>query len=184
MRSTAPRSPRIPDRPQVAPGFSLVELVAVMIVASVLAIAALPIVSSLKGTRSKTATRQLYHDVCFARQRALATGVRSWIYFDTTAQRWSLLVETLANPGRTNAAALTDPVTGGAWVQQVGTNAYAGVQVMSAVFDGGTKIGFDWRGCPLNTSETPLAAQGTVRLTGGDGINVEVGTGYVTLVLP
>ncbi len=85
-------------------GFSLIELIAVMIVVGILAAAVAPVLSATARTRAAMAARHLVRDLTFARQRAVATGTRSWVVFDTAAETWTVLVEDPASPGRINAA--------------------------------------------------------------------------------
>ncbi len=165
-------------------GFSLIELIAVMIVVGILAATAAPILSATTGTRSAMAARHLVRDLTFARQRAAATGTRSWVVFDTVANTWSVLAEDPNSPGRINAVVLTDPATSGPFVQSLGVNQFVGVQLVTASFDGNVEIGFDWLGRPLNQTETALAAQGSVTLSGSHVITVEVGSGFVAYTPP
>ncbi len=165
-------------------GFSLIELIAVMIEVGILAATAAPILSLTTGARAAMAARHLVRDLTFARQRAVATGTRSWVVFDTTAETWTVLAEDPNSPGRINAAVLTDPATSGPFVQNLGVNQFVGVQLETASFDGDVEIGFDWLGRPLNQSETALAAQGSVTLSGSHVITVEVGSGFVAYAPP
>lgn len=164
--------------------FSLLELVAVMVIAGILAISAVPAMNSLADARADTAARDLHRDLSFARQRAVATGTRTWVVFDTAVETWSVLAENPSSPGRAGAAAITDPATGSAMTKRLGINAYGGVSVLSAAFDGAAEVGFDWLGQPLNSTESALAAPGSVQLTGGRIVSVVPGTGLVTLNLP
>ena len=165
-------------------GFSLIELIAVMIVVGILAAAVAPVLSATASTRAAMAARHLVRDLTFARQRAVATGTRSWVVFDTAADTWSVLAEDPNSPGRINAAVLTDPATSGPFVQSLGVNQFVGVQLVTAAFDGNDEIGFDWLGRPLNQTEAALAAQGSVTLSGSHVVTVEVGSGFVAYAPP
>ncbi len=165
-------------------GFSLIELVAVMVVAGILAGVAVVSLSSTRSSRTTIAARQLERDLTFARQRAVATGVRCWVSFDTGANTWSVLSEDSASPGRDpGATVLTDPSTHGPFVHNLNANQFIGVTLGTVDFDGEDWIGFDWLGQPLaKTSELALVAQGFAQLTGGGvtrTVTVEVGTGHV-----
>ena len=176
--------PNQPRRLSRGGGFSLIELIAVMVIVGILAAVAAPVLSAATGARAAMAAKQLVRDLTFARQRAVATGTRSWVVLDTAADTWSVLAEDPSSPGRINAAVLTDPATSGPFVQSLGVNQFVGVQVVTAAFDGNVEIGFDWLGRPLNQTEAALAAQGSVTLSGSHVITVEVESGFVAYTPP
>ncbi len=164
-------------------GFSLIELVAVMVVAGILAGVAVVSLSSTRSSRTAIAARQLERDLTFARQRAVATGTRTWVSFDTGLDTWSVRSQNPPPPGRAGATVLTDPSTHGPFVHNLNANQFIGVTLGTVDFDGEDWIGFDWLGQPLaKTSELALVAQGFVQLTGGGvtkTVTVEAGTGHV-----
>lgn len=160
-------------------GFTLVEMIAVLVVVAVLAVSAVPAMRSLGTSRGRLAAAQLGRDVSYARERAVATGTRTWVDLSTSAGTWSVLSESPASPGRAGATTLTDPGTGAAMTQRVGANTFAGIAITSANFDGSPSIGFDWMGRPLNLSASLLAADGSAVLTGGFTVTVRRGTGFV-----
>jgi len=165
-------------------GFTLIELVAVIVIIAVMAAAAVPSLSNLPDTRSAMASKQLLRDMTYACQRAVATGAPTWIVFDTTAQTWSLFVENLSNPGRANATALPDAASGRSFVQTLNAGSLVGVELTSVNFDANNEVGFNWLGKPLNITESQLAATGTVVLTGGHTISVVPETGHVYYTEP
>ena len=165
-------------------GFTLVELAVVMVVVSIMALVAIPMVSKLADDRSTLAARQLLRDLSFARQRAVATGTRSWVVFDTVNHSWSVLAEDPSNPGRANATVIEDPATGHAFIQPLDINQFAGVQLQAVDFDTDVEIGFDWLGQPVNGAENPLSNDGSVTVTTDHVIIVEVETGRVTYAPP
>ncbi len=165
-------------------GFSLIELLAIMVMLGVIAIATIPSIASLGADRASMAAQQLLRDLSFARQRAVASGTRSWVVFDTGAHTWSVLAEDPSVPGRAGAAVIVDPATGQDFIQLLDVNQFIGVQLVAVAIDGDVEIGFDWLGQPLNAAENPLAATGSVTLTGTHVVNVAIDTGYVTYVRP
>ena len=165
-------------RPSGDGGFTLIEVVALLVLASVLAAAAVANLDRLSNTQASVASRQLLRDIAYARQRAVATGTVTWIAFDEAAESWTLLAEDPLNPGRANAVPLNDLATGDPFVQTLGDGVYGNVGLVSADFDTDVEVGFDWKGQPLAATESPLVAEGVVLLTGGHAIRVAVGTGY------
>ncbi len=160
-------------------GFTFIELIAVMVIVAILAASALPVINSLSETRRSAAAKQLLRGLTVARQHAQATGATTWLEIDLLGQRWSILVENPEAPGRASATPLIDPGTGRRYANSLGTGDFAGTAITSVNFDGGSAVGFDWKGRPLNAAEQPLTAQGIVTLEGGHRVRVEAGTGYV-----
>ena len=138
----------------------------------------------MDDTRAATAAKQLQRDLSLARQYAVATGTRSWVVFNTSSETWSVMAEDPNNPGRSNATVMADPATGDVYTITLGVEPFTNVQLTAAAFDGDVEVGFDWLGAPLNAAETPLAAQGSVQLSGGYSLTVEAGTGHVSYVAP
>ncbi len=160
------------------------ELVAVMTVMGIVAATAVVSLSTTTAKRSSMAGRQLQRDMTFARQRAVATGTVSWLDFETNAGAWTVRVENPASLGRATAPVLTDPATGGEFVQSMNTGSFAGVTISTVDLDGEDWIGFDWLGRPLDkTGEaTPFATDGTVTFSGGDSVTVDKDTGHIVFV--
>ncbi len=165
-------------------GFTLVELAAVMVIVGIIAGTAVVSLSSVGSKRSAMAARQLQRDMTYARQRAVATGTRNWIQFDTVGQTWTVKVEDLVSPGRATSLVLTDPATGGPFVQPMNTGSFVGVTMTVTFADGPDWIGFDWLGRPLreDTEATPLSADGLVVFSGGESVTVDKNTGHTVFV--
>ncbi|MHC4429355.1 MAG: pilus assembly FimT family protein, partial [Planctomycetota bacterium] len=157
-----------------------------MVVVGIVSATAVVSLSSTTGNRATMAAKQLQRDMTFARQRAVATGTRSWVEFNTATHTWTVRVEDTASPGRASATVLTDPATGSNFSQTLDANQFMGVQLTAVNFDAEDWIGFDWLGRPLDkTGEaTPLTADGAVTLTGGHQVTVEKDTGHIAYVSP
>jgi len=165
-------------------GFTLAELMAVMVITSVLIAAAVPTLNSFGDTRAAAAGKQALRDLSFARQNSMATGTVTWVVYGVSSESWKIMVEDPANPGRANRVALVDPATNRDHLMTIDTGAFAGVDILAANFDGNAEVGFDWLGQPFNQAETALAAQGVLTLTGGHVVNVAVASGRAEYVGP
>ena len=160
-------------------GFSLTELVVVIVLVAIMAAAAVPAIGSMASAKPGAAARHLARGLTFARQQALARGVTRWVVFNTTDERYSVLIESLASPGRAGATALIDPATGRSFVQSFVSGEYSHVDLVSVSIGGaaGTDLGFDWLGRPVNAAGTLLTATSTITLGGGHSISVQPQTG-------
>jgi prepilin-type N-terminal cleavage/methylation domain-containing protein len=181
---TRQRANLMPRDRRRRPAFTLIELIAVIVIVAVLAAVAAPTLHTFGDTAAIMAAKTLVHDLTFARQRALATGTSTWVVFDSGAATWSLLAEDPSNPGRAAAALITDPATNSSYIHTLGADAFVGVALTSAAFDGDVEIGFDWLAQPLNATEAALATQGVVTLTGNHVVTIAVGSGQTTYVAP
>ena len=161
--------------------FTLIELIAVMTLVAILAAVAIPSFASVGSTNAGMAARILAADIAFARQRAIATGVRTWVTIDPDAEQWTLASEQPGVPGLADALAIQRPGVGGAWSVNFTDFDLDSADVTAAVFDGAPTVGFDWRGQPLQASGARLAADGVVSLAGGRQILVDVASGVVEL---
>ena len=90
-------------------GFTLIELIVVMLLVAIMSLIAIPVMNSMSDSRNGVAARTLLRGMTQARQQAVATGVRTWVIFDEAAETWSVLVEDPLTPGRLNAAVMTAP---------------------------------------------------------------------------
>lgn len=176
---TPPRDERPNRTGDCRCGFSLIELVVVIVLVAIMAAAAVPAIGSMTAAKPGAAARHLARDLTFARQQAIARGVTTWVVFSTTDDRYSLLVESTTSPGRAGATPLTDPATGRSFVQSFVDGEYSQVDLLSVSIGGagGTDLGFDWLGRPVNTSGTMLTATSTITLSGGYSVTVEPQTG-------
>lgn len=164
--------------------FTLVELVAVIILVGIMGIAAGVSFNSLPANRRIAAARQIERDLAYARERAMATGIRHWVVFSVPGDSYSILAENPADPGRAGAVTINDTATQGPFVQRLNENEFKGASVIAASFDGHAEVGFDWLGRPLAPNADPLSTDGVIRITGGLSIFVLAGSGLVTNEAP
>jgi MSHA pilin protein MshC len=165
------------DRRRAA-GFTLIEVIVVMLMIAILAVVATPRLTNLGSSRSGVAARMIARDLTYARERAIATGTRTWVVFSLGTHSYSVLCENPASPGRAGATVMTNPNGNGkTFVQYLNAGEYAGVTMTGVTLDAGAEIGFDWVGKPYNSASTALAAAGTVTLSSGYTITIQPATG-------
>jgi len=163
-------------------GFSLIELITVIVLVGILAAIAAPSVAGVGRLREIGAARSILKDLTYARQRATATDVVTWVRFGGTS-RWEVLAEDVQNPGLGGAQALPDLGTDGTMTRVLGQGESIGVSLTLVDFDSTTSVGFDGLGRPLNGNETMLAGEGRVEVTGGHAVRLAPGAGLAWLEL-
>lgn len=155
-----------------------------MVMVAILAVVATPRLSNLGTTRAAVAARTIARDLTYARERAIATGTRTWVVFSTATNSYSVLSENPASPGRVGASTLTDPNGNGKpYVQYLNTGEFVGVTLTGVTLDAGTEVGFDWVGKPYNNTSTALSSAGTISLPNGYSVTIQPSTG-IAKVLP
>lgn len=160
-------------------GFTLIELVAVVAVAGVLAVVAAPSLANLGAAREDLAASRVRALLAFAQETAMASNTDTWVAFDTSAETATAWVEDAANPGKANRVALLDPLTRAQLVVTLGQAGHPGLS--SADFGSTTEVQFDQDGVPYGAAGVALTADGTAQLDGGTTIRVRKTTGLVTV---
>ncbi|MGQ0627520.1 MAG: GspH/FimT family pseudopilin [Phycisphaerales bacterium] len=173
--------PRPTARPRATVGraFTLVEILVVMLLISVLAVAAAPTLGSIPRQKAAAASRLLMRDLGYARERAMTDGARTWVTVSVASDQYSVLQENPAAPGRAGAATVTDPATRAPFIQRLSVNATAGVDVTAAAFGPSSEVGFDRLGRPLLSTGALMTTTGTITLRGGHVVSVAPGTGRI-----
>lgn len=181
MVQLAPRS-ITGSRASTRTGFTLIEMIAVVVVLGVLSVSAAISLSGNPAARSRAAAALIARDLAFARERALATGNPTWVVFSVGANSYSVLAENPAAPGRVGALTLTDPATGRSMVASLSDPIFADVTIASvSIPGGGNDLGFDWMGRPVNAAGTRLTTSVTVTLNPSQTITIAAGAGTVSV---
>jgi MSHA pilin protein MshC len=148
-------------------GFTLVELIVVVIIVGILSAAAIGSMSKARQNRQRSAARTLAVNIAYARERALATGHATWVYVYTNTETISLY-ETVSG----SVVAITDPATNkqlttvlgassdNAQFSEVGVLAVNGTTSASAII-----FGFDWQGRLTDSGGALAASDWTITVT-------------------
>ena len=154
-------------------GFTLGELVIVIVIMGVLAFASYPALSSLGSFGLAAAGRGLAADLEFVKSRAISTHTICGATFDVAGDTYTLFTGTPSTP-------LQHPLRPGqSYVVRL---AGQRVDLVSATFGGSAQVRFDGLGQPLDGANQPYSAQGRVILARGavrDTVCVDAFTGGV-----
>lgn len=167
-------------------GFTLVEILCVLVILGIASAMIIPQLGSRDDLVVSSAARVMMADLIYAQNRAIATQQRQFVQF--TGQQYTVMTRpTDSDP----LAAITHPITKENYALTFGTPAsgLTNVTLTSVSFGGPSIVGFDELGSPFaldagpNTI-TPLAAPGTIVLTCGAAsltVSIEPYTGELTV---
>jgi len=160
-------------------GFTLIEMIVIIVVAGALSVVAVGSIGGMLRGRQVAAALGVQRDLCYARERAMTTGLRHWVSFSVPAGSYSVLVEPEDGTGYAAASTLIDSATGVGFVVRFAGGPLDGVGLSGASFDGSPVIGFDRMGRPLSVAGGALASAGSVTVSGGHSVTVSPGNGSV-----
>ena len=142
-----------------------------------------PTLSLLDSMRSTAAAARMTADIRYTQRVALGSGLRTWVSFDATNERYSLFVEDPANLGKAGRVAAVNPLDLTTNVVQFGSGAFANVGISSANLNSTTELEFDSCGKPYDANGVALTAVGRVILTGNVAVQVSPVGGLVESVI-
>ncbi len=161
-------------------GFTLVEMVLVVVILAIAAMMAIPFATSGTSTQLKGAATIIASDLEYAKSMAISRGKKYAVDFDEGAESYSIK--------DANGVIINHPVKKGFpyTVNFAADSRLNKVDITSADFDTASTISFDYLGSPYSGSgagASPLNS-GTITLTAGGStmfVNVEPVTGYITI---
>ena len=163
-------------------GFTLIEMVAVLVIVGIMSLTAAPVLSGMSSARQSAGASQMLLDINLARQTAVARGVRTWVVFDSANDTYTLYAEPSGNPGKANRVVMTDPVTGSQYVTDLANGIFTGGGITGVnISIGGaptSEVGFDYLGRSVGADENLLQSDGTIDLAGNHQITILARTGY------
>jgi prepilin-type N-terminal cleavage/methylation domain-containing protein len=166
-------------------GFTLVEVLIVVVIISIAALMAVPMFSSAGSMQIRSAANIIAADLEYAKSMAITTGQNYAVIFDATAESYQVAI---VNPDATTTV-IPHPVKQGFdYVEDFKNDSrLSRVNISSVQFDpgSGNTITFDYLGSPysgtdisnpLNSGSIAISADGATAT-----ISVEPVTGYITI---
>jgi prepilin-type N-terminal cleavage/methylation domain-containing protein len=170
----------LPPRHAMLRGFTLIEVMLVVVILAIAAMMAIPFAVSGASTQLKSAATIIASDLEYAKSMAISRGQNYSVVFDPGAESYQI--------EDVNGVVIDHPVKKGFpyTVSFAADSRFDRVDISSAVFDAQSTVSFDYLGSPysgsgagaspLNSGIITLSAAGTTMT-----VNVEPVTGYITI---
>ncbi len=159
-------------------GFTLIELVMVIVISAVLAAVAIPRLQSFGTIKLYSTAQRVRADVRYVQQLAISRHDTYSVSFNVSANSYE--VRRVAD----NQLAV-HPATRSVFAVKLDSDVQAsGVKIISSDFGGTPALRFDWRGSPSNANNVTLSQAGSVRFAyGSDDVDIVVqpNTGMVSV---
>jgi prepilin-type N-terminal cleavage/methylation domain-containing protein len=161
-------------------GFTLAEVILVVVILAIAALMALPFAVSGSSMQLRSAANVIAADLEYAKSMAISRGTMYSVVFDPASESYQI---------EDSNGVIGHPVKKGfPYIVNFATDSrLSRVDISSVDFDSGTSAGdtvrFDYLGSPFNASNNPLNS-GAVNLNAGGStmtVNVEPVTGYITI---
>jgi Tfp pilus assembly protein FimT len=151
-------------------GWTLIELILIMVLLAIAAAIAMPNVSNMAGMRASALARKLQADMSYAQELAMTKRVRYRVYFNLApapVPQGYAIVNDADGDGTWGEAGefARDPLGGGSISVTVNTGNYAGVTLAGIGF-AGQYVEFDTLGVPYSSAGS-LGAVTSVTVSGG-----------------
>ncbi len=150
-------------------GFTIIEILIVVVILAIAAMTAIPMISSAGSIQVRSAANMIAADLEYAKSLAITKGQHFSVVFDTSADSYRIADQvgaTILHPVKKGFDYVID-------LQDVGLGK---ADITGAAFGGSPHVEFDYLGSPDNG--------GTVTVQGGGmtlTISVEAVTGYITV---
>jgi len=162
-------------------GFSLVELIVVMLVISILTVLVFEkIATVLSSTRARLAINELSVNLRYIRNMAMDRERTTRVTFSVASNSYSVEIYDTNAPG--SYAAANDPVKQSPWLVTI-SDRFSGVALANVNIGGFDTVYFsETNGIPLiNTNGTPLTTNGNITFNTGVTVTIAPDTGYIGL---
>ena len=160
--------------------FTFIELIVVVVILSIAAVLAIPMISSAADVQVRSAANMIAADLDYAKSMAISTQQNHSVVFDPANEKYEVQDAT--------GTVIDHPLKPGSpfVVDLQSDSRLSRVDIVSAAFDSLSTVKFDYLGSPYNGSGTALNS-GQITLQAGTfsmTITVEPMTGYVTVTVP
>jgi prepilin-type N-terminal cleavage/methylation domain-containing protein len=161
-------------------GFTMIEMVVVLVILAIAAAIVVPMASSAGTTQLRAAVNIVAADLEYAKSMAISRGQRYAVVFDPATETYRIADEsgtTIAHPVKQGFPYSVDFRA---------DSRLGSVDIVTASFDGATAVSFDYLGSPysgtgpgatpMNSGVITLRAGGTMRT-----VSVEPVTGFISI---
>jgi prepilin-type N-terminal cleavage/methylation domain-containing protein len=131
-------------------GFTLIELIIVVIVLAIISLVAVPYASSGADIKVLAAARTLASDIQYAQDLAITSQVPISVFFNISSNSYYLF-------NTSTSQTVNNPISKSAYTVDFSSkHGVSGVDIVSADFSGATRITFDCYGSPENAGSVVL----------------------------
>jgi len=161
----------------VSSGFTLIELIIVIVIISIAALTAIPMISSAASVQIRSAANMLTADLEYAKSMSISRAQYFSVVFDKNTESYRIEDQ--------NGIVIPHPVKKGfGYVIDFQNDGRLNkVDIVNADFDTTSKVKFDYLGSPYNGNGTPLNS-GVISLQAGGTttiVTVEAVTGFISI---
>ena len=161
----------------ISGGFTLVELIIVIVIISIAALTAIPMMSSAASVQIRSAANMLTADLEYAKSMSISRGQNYSVVFDKDAESYRIEDQdgnVIPHPVKKGFGYVIDFQNDGRLNK---------VDIVDADFDATSVVKFDYLGSPYNGNSSPLNS-GVVSLKAGGTtttVRVEAVTGFISI---